>query len=214
MNLESFENVNIEIESGYERFIPQDFKDDPFGYFEREGKNIKSGEVTHAPDGRVKEDPTAVKDLPSWSDGERELGVVGKKVNTAKAEVAKSGNPLYEYNMMRVIRELGLPCPAPIASIQKGENFLFIMEKAPGFRVVGSDIQKLRELGYSETDLEHLKQEAEGKLDALETHFVELGVERHWDLKDMIFDIEHETKSIRGVTPVDWERAKFTKEHF
>src|SRR3989338_7830 len=75
----------IEVENGYEYFIPQEFQENPIEYFEREGKNIKTGEIKFDENRRVLEDPTTVKDLPAWRNNNgKELHVVAKRVNTCK----------------------------------------------------------------------------------------------------------------------------------
>ena len=56
----------IKIEKEFEDFIPEEFLNDPVGYFEKEGQNIKQGEKKFDETGRIREDPTAVKDLPVW----------------------------------------------------------------------------------------------------------------------------------------------------
>ena len=95
--------IKLEIEGGFENFVPQKFKENPIGYFEEFGKNIKSGEIKYKESGEISEDPTAVKDLPVWENesGER-IFSVGKKINTQKSQVAKTANPFHEYEVIKI----------------------------------------------------------------------------------------------------------------
>jgi len=45
IKIESEPRPEITVESDYDVFIPNEFRENPFGYFESEGKNIKSGEI-------------------------------------------------------------------------------------------------------------------------------------------------------------------------
>ncbi len=212
-NIEKKPQAKIEIESDFEELIPEDFKNDPLGYFESRGQNIKSGEIKRDETGRVREDPTAVKELPSWLDSEgNQVQTIGKKVNIKKGKVGESGDPFYEYHIMEIVREAGLPSPRPIAKAEQDGSHLIIMEKAQGIGWHGKDTRHLKENGYTDNDIETLKQQAEEKMTALQKNFEEAGIERGWKLKDMIFDLDVENKTIRSITPVDWERTKINQE--
>ena len=82
------------------------------------------------------------------------------------------------------------------------------MEKIPGVRWSEKDALHLKEWGYSQEDIEHLKAEAEQQMAELKDRFDEAGVMRSWKLKDMVFDVDVEGKRIRKITPTDWERTK------
>jgi SpoVK/Ycf46/Vps4 family AAA+-type ATPase len=86
------------------------------------------------------------------------------------------------------------------------------MEKVQGIGWYEKDALHLKEKGYTDEDIEALKRQAEEQMLALQARFEEAGIERGWKLKDMIFDIDIESKTIRGITPVDWERTKINKE--
>lgn len=213
----SFESSSpiVEIEQGYENFVPQAFRDDPFGYVEREGANVKGGEVKRDESGRVREDPTAVKYLPAWQDREgRELHTVAKFVNAEKAMVGESGNPLYEYNVIRMVRAVGLPASHPIAHAEQGGRYLFIMERVPGYRWSKAAENELRRKGYAPEDIERLKREAAQKMLELKGMYEGAGIQRSWKLADLIFEIDDTTRRITNVTPVDWERTRFEKTFF
>lgn len=213
MNFEEpkFEQVGpkVEVESEYEGFIPDDFKNDPFGYFEREGKNIKPGEVKYDESGRIREDPTAVKELPIWMDDKNnEIRVIGKRVNVEKGEVGKSGDPFYEYRILQIVHELDLPAPHPVAKVESGSQHLIVMGKVAGINWYEKEILRLRERGYSDEDIEGLRRQAEEKMLELKRRFDDVGIIRGWKLKDMVFDIDVDNKVIRGIVPVDWERTR------
>ena len=197
-----------EIESNYRDFVPKEFKGDPFGYFERLGKNIKSGEIKTDEQGRVLEDPTAVKELPVWQNPQgKEISVIAKRVNREKGEVARSQNPLHECEVMRKVKELGLPVADTIGWIREGDSYLILTERIPGTLWRDKDALKLREKGYSKEDIEQLKQQAQQQMEELAEEFKKKGIIRSWKLKDMVFDLDIEGKKIKKITPTDWERT-------
>jgi len=201
--------LEIEVKSGYEDFIPEEFKKNPIGYFETKGINIKTGEIKRDDIGVVKEDPSAVKELPMWVDKNRkELQVIGKRVNIEKGKVGESGNPFYEYKMIETVRSIGLPAPKLIAKAEQQEARLILMEKIIGIGWYEKNALKLKERGYSDEDIEILKQQAEKQMNELKEKFEEAGIIRDWKLKDMIFDIDIENKKIKNITPTDFERTK------
>lgn len=201
--------LNLKIEPGFEYFIPKDFLDNPVEYFEREGKNIKTGEIKCDETGMVREDPTAVKDLPIWRNvkGE-EIEVIGKRINIAKGSVGKSGDPFYEYHILEKIAEIGLLAAKPIAKVEQGGTHIIIMERIPGIRWSEKENLNLREKGYSDNDIVCLEKEAEQKMEELKNQFEKEGIIRTWKLKDMVFEVDVENKKIISITPTDWERTK------
>ena len=48
--------------------VPGAFRESPWKYFQEHGLNIKPGDTEYKEDGRISEDPTAVKCLPVWHD--------------------------------------------------------------------------------------------------------------------------------------------------
>jgi len=171
--------IQLTIEKGFENFVPEDFKTNPTLYFKEKGINIKSGEKKFKEDGTISEDPDAVKEFPLWENNQGEVvSVVGKMVNTVKSHVGKSGNPFYEYEIMELIKEMGLPCANPIAKVEQNGEYLFIMEKVPGLRWVDSDIKFLKDQGLNETDLKSLEQQAWKMTEELGKRFTEMGVIR------------------------------------
>lgn len=205
--------ARVEIESDYEQFIPDEFRDDPVGYFERKGKNVKKGEIKYDETGRIREDPTAVKDLPTWRDREgNELNTVARRVNMKKGEIEKSGDPFYEYKIMELLQELRLPAARPVAKAEQGNGHLIVTERITGIRWSEKDALHLQESGYSDKDIENLKRQAEELMAELQRRFEEAGIMRGWKLKDMVFDIDVEGKKVRQITPTDWERTKIDQQ--
>lgn len=203
----------IELEKDYQDFTPAEFLADPFGYFEKHGVNVKSGKIKHDATGRVREDPTAVKDLPAWQDQKgQSLEVIGKKVNIKKGEIGKSQDPFYEYKMMQLVTELGLPSAKPIARVSQENRHLIIMEKIPGIRWSDKEQLQLEKNGYTTEDISNLKQQAQLLMEKIQNEFTLAGVNRSWKLKDMIFDLDMENKTIKAVTPTDWERTKIDEQ--
>jgi len=215
-NKEEGESPKLErfdIEDEFAEYIPREFIDDPLGYFEERGANIKSGELKVDEEGRVREDPTATKDLPVWENDEgEEIKTVAKRVNVIKSEVGKSGDPFYEYDVMRRVLEMGLPAARPIARVEQGGTHLIVMERVSGFRWDSESENYLRREGYTDEDIENIKRQVEERMLELKSKFEEAGVERKWKVADMIFDIDIPNKKIIKITPVDWERTKFLQQ--
>jgi len=124
---ESAPAPKVEVKSEFAGFVPQEFLDDPAGYFEREGRNIKTGEIKYDESGVVREDPTAVKDLPIWTNANGlEIQTVGRRVNTAKGAVGESGDPFHEYKILERLAQMGLPAAKPIAKAEKKGSATFL----------------------------------------------------------------------------------------
>ncbi|MEK7151565.1 MAG: hypothetical protein AAB784_02545 [Patescibacteria group bacterium] len=210
---ESTPKAKVEIESAFDSYVPEEFRNSPIKYFEEKGQNIKSGEVRHDETGRIREDPTAVKDFPVWKNSEgQELWTVGKRVNNKKAKVGLSGDPFYEYKIMEIAQELGLPAPRPVAKAEEGGSHFIVMERVNGIRWSDRDSLHLNEKGYSAEDIERLKKQAELMTEELGQKFEEAGIIRKWHAKDMIFDLDVEGKIIKAITPTDWERTTIDEE--
>jgi hypothetical protein len=203
----------VEVKPEFAIFVPPEFLDDPIGYFEREGKNIKTGEVKHDETGRIREDPTAVKDFPVWkSDEGAELHTVGKRVNTAKGAVGESGDPFHEYAILEKLFEMGLPAAKPVAKVEENGTHIIVMERIPGTRWSEKDSLGLDREGYSPEDIAALMAEAESEMNKLKARFDEAGVVRSWKLKDMVFQIDVRGKKIISIVPTDWERTRIVEK--
>lgn len=202
-------NPKIEIEAGFNDFIPREFIDDPVGYFEHTGKNIKTGEKKIDETGRVREDPTAVKDLPVWKNNQgQEILTVGRRVNIIKGKVGESGDPFYEYEVLKKLARMKLHVARPVAKIEQAGIYIIITERIPGIRWSERNSLHLKEQGYSDSDIAVLIAEAEQKMSELRTEFEQAGVVRRWKLKDMVFQIDIKNKKIISIVPTDWERTK------
>ena len=202
------QKARVEIEHGYENFIPQDFKLDPIGYFEKEGKNIKQGEAKFDSLGIIREDPTAVKELPEWADLKgNKLKTIGKRINVEKGSVGESGDPFYEYKIMKMVNDLKFPVAKTIAKVQQGDIYMFVMEKIEGVGWYEKETLDLKKNN-------DLKQKAEEIMSELKKQFDEAGIIRNWKLKDMIFNVDIEKKEIKNIVPTDWERTKIDNKKF
>lgn len=199
----------VEVEPGFAGFVPKEFLNDPSGYFEREGKNIKTGEIKYDEAGVIREDPTAVKDLPVWKNTEgTEIETVGRRVNTAKGIVGESGDPFHEYKILERLAQMGLPAAKPVAKAEQAGTHIIVMERIPGIRWSERDSLQLKENGYSDKEIAALMSKAEQKMNELKARFDAAGVIRGWKLKDMVFEIDVQNKKIVSVVPTDWERTK------
>jgi len=216
----SFENPNqlekttfskINFESGSEDAVPEDFKDNPFDYVKSFGVNIKNGERKIDDVGAVREDPNAVKLLPKWQFRESEFIPVAKIINLLKGEVGNSEDPFYEYNIIRHIRSLGLPAPEPILSVEKDGEYMFLTKKVSGINWYERDLLKLDEKGWTEEDIAGFLRQAQIKMEELAKTFEAQGIIRSWKLKDMVFEIDLDKKTIISVVPTDFERTRIKK---
>ncbi|BCX15556.1 MAG: hypothetical protein KatS3mg097_448 [Candidatus Parcubacteria bacterium] len=206
---EVFSKIRIEIDPDFNGFVPDEFMQNPIEYFEKMGRNIKSGEIKRDKFGRIREDPTAVKEFPVWRDAKGdELQTIAKRVNIKKGKIGESGNPFYEYEIMKIVRSISLPAPRPVAKVEQQGVYLIVMEKVPGINWHENNELELKEKGFSDEDIENLKRQAEIMMVELQQRFEEAGIIRGWKLKDMIFDIDFENKKIRKIIPTDWERTK------
>lgn len=207
---ENNEQPGVFIDAEYEKFVPQEFKADPFTYFEDHGVNIKSGEKKVDENGKVREDPTAVKDM-EWTalDGEK-IDVVGKKVNTEKAQIAKTGNPLHEFEVLTRAQEFGLPCAKPIARAEKDNEHLLITERIDGIRLssIAETKRSIAENNLTQDDLDDIISQATAIMEDLERKYRVAGIIRKWNIKDMVLNIDYESKKIKSLIPTDWERTK------
>lgn len=203
------EETRVEILPGYANFVPAAFQASPFEYFDAQGTNIKPGETEYR-EGKVKEDPTAVRDFPIWQNEEGdELRVVAKKINTQKGQLKKGAHPFHEVEVMERVRTLGLPAPAPIAKIQRGEQFLIVMERAKGMTTFDVALEDgFQEWSYDEDDKQTLKRSAEQAMADLQARFEKAGIRRKWKLTDMVFEVDFSQRKVIGITPVDWERTE------
>jgi hypothetical protein len=205
MNSESHKTIHVEIEPGYESFVPDIFVTGPVEYFEDVGRNIKPGEIKRDDEGNVKEDPTNVKELPVWHDANgTELHTVAKRIDPKKGCIAPLTGTFHEYDAMKIVNNAGLPSPKPIVKVEDGKFCLIVMEKIEGISWYDKQALALKQKGYSDEEILNLYHQAEETVDALKKQFEEAGISREWQMKDMIFDIDVDQKKIRGMIPTDW----------
>jgi hypothetical protein len=223
MSFETHPQPAIDVENGYENFVPEAFKADPFDYFERYGINIKPGESKFDEQGVIREDVSAVKYLPVWKDSNGlAIDVVAKRINPEKGRVRKENNPFYEYKIMEILTELGLPTIKPVAKIESNGQFMIVTERAKGFNLfeINKMIPELKAKGYTDDDLAELQKKALQQMDDLRKVFEEAGIYKdnsedhkdHWKIQDMIFDLDIENKQIRSIIPTDWEKTKIDEQ--
>ncbi|MEK7583259.1 MAG: hypothetical protein AAB483_02565 [Patescibacteria group bacterium] len=200
---------------------PDEFLNDPFGYFEREGKNTRPGDKVRYVEGIVARNHRAVRDLPDWKlkDTDIPVRVVGKKVNLQRHQIGETQNPLHEFEIMTHIQEHHLPCARPLARIEKDGQHLLVMERLEGERlfvekegVADEAKQNLIRHGFSLQDIDEIVTQATMEMAELSLKFEEEGIIRPWHLKDMIVKIDFEHKKVISVTPVDWERTLIKKK--
>lgn len=207
--------IQIEIKPEFSLFVPDNFKTAPFEYFEREGKNVKSGEIKYKESGEISEDPTAVKEFPVWRNSQNEeVSVIAKRVNITKSEVRHSGDAFYEYHIMELAHEFNLPCVKPIGKVELDGKFLFLTEKAEGIKGFEKEMSSLKERGYSSDEINSIQEQAQKMTEKLKERYDAVGIMRKWELKDMVFDIDFEMKTIKSVIPTDFEKTKIDQPKF
>lgn len=189
----------IEIKTGYEDFVPTEFKEDPFDYFSQNGQNLKPWT-----------DKIKVKEF-IWTNQQKQQLAVVAKIISWKEEIKNSNDPFYEYNLMEIIRNLHLPTANPLIKVEQNDKYLIVTERIPGinFAEIEQLVPQLKAQGYNETDIEDLKKQILIYIENLKEKFEAAGIYKDpWKLKDMIFDIDIKNKKIKQVIPTDWERTK------
>jgi len=211
--------TRLHVESQYEDFLPEDFRDNPHKYIEEHGENIKSGEIKYHEDGRVREDPTASKFLPEWQNNQGEvIQPVSKKMNLEKvrtrteAEGEKFEDPLLEYKMMSLCQALDLPSAEPMGFVKQGDELYTLMERVRGYTWTRRDKEALGKLGLTTEDQEPIQRQIEEHMSALKEKLEVFGIHRKWKHKDMVFDLDIESKTVTGIVPVDWEGSHLDRE--
>ncbi len=207
MNPETPPKPKIDIEHGYEDFVPEEFRQDPFTYFESEkGENLKPWT----------EQAAKVKEFQWRNQNQETIQVVAKKVSF---KLHQLGDPLHEYKIMEILNQIGLPAAVPVASVEANGNFMIVTERIPG--IIESDFEQLlpelRSRGYTQEDIKRLKRQVEDKMKELKASFESAGIYKdyhkdHWKIKDMVIDLDIENKQIRGIVPTDWEKTQIDTE--
>jgi hypothetical protein len=209
---EAEQGVRVEIEPGYEPFIPELFREQPVEYFESVGQNIKTVDVRWEDDTQPRVSSTAVKELPVWTDEQgKELHAVAKRVDSTKGHPA-SGDTFYEYRVIQTVHEAGLPAPKLIAKAQQQGIGVFVMEKVEGVSWYNKDELNLDRKGYSNDEITELYSQAETMMNEMKAKFDQAGIAREWKLRDMIFNIDHSQKKILSMTPTDWGRTEIDEK--
>ncbi len=212
MSLESFHTLetseqpfNAEFGEEYASLVPPELKQDPLGYFERFGIPMKGGEKKYDKKGSLRDDPSAVRQLPDWKEGDRIVTPVAKKTNRGKSMLKETGEPLYEYNLLLYIQSLGLPAPKPIGFFENEQESIFLMEKANGYTKKELDVV-ISEWGAE--DIQQLKKDTEREMANLQKLFLANNLERSWKLNDMVFQVDVVNRRLTGLIPTDFERTR------
>ncbi|MFA6322868.1 MAG: hypothetical protein WCX71_05375 [Candidatus Buchananbacteria bacterium] len=209
----------LRIESQYDDFLPENFRNNPQKYIEEHGENIKSGEIKYHEDGSVREDPTASKFLPKWQNAQGKIiQSISKKVNLEKVKTKieamgeKFEDPLLEFKMMSLCQILGLPSAEPIGFVEQNNDLYTLMERVKGFAWTKRDKEVLGELALTAEDQEPIQRQIEEQMIVLKEKFEEFGIYRKWKHKDMVFDLDVGNKKVTNIVPVDWERSHLDLE--
>jgi hypothetical protein len=210
-----YQSNNLEFETEYLPCIPDEFRENPLQYFETHGIQIKDGDPKIDDEGKLRDDPTAVKVFPEWTsiDGQA-ITVVGKRVNPEKGELQKSGDPLHEYRIIQRLYHRGLPVARPVAAYSGEKGTVFVTEKIIGLGWNATAKDQLTRSGFTDEEVQSILEQASEQLRQLQQQFEAVGVQRKWELKDMVLDIDMEHKNLRKIVPTDWERTRLDEELF
>jgi hypothetical protein len=194
----------LEVEECLEPFLPPAFVADPMRYFDEQGVRVREGDVTRDEAGRITDDPTAVRDFPVWSNPRGEaIRVVCKRVNRNKSQVRRTGDPFYEYRILQLVRALGFVTARPVGRIAQAATHFIITERSEGLRWV-----QRWDAGLKKIERDRIRAEAEVIMARLQAALTDAGIRRPWNIKDMILQLDADTRAVRAVIPVDWEQAK------
>jgi len=165
------------------------FIKEPIAYFKKYGENIKAGTTIYDENGKIKDDPNAVKNIKT-------LNIVGKHININKGQVLKSGYIFYEAIIISYAQACGLHGPNLIGIARNYDYNLFFTEKINGIR--GNNLE------------EQLLPTAMRLCEELRIQYEKKGLIRKFKMKDMIFDIQN--NQIIKIIPTDFERTKLDEQ--
>lgn len=119
-----------------------------------------------------------------------------KIIETEKSSIGKSGIVFLEPMAMEYSKRMGVPAPTVVGVDRDDTLALFATEKVPG----------QDGLDFIEQNPE-LKEQVELKIEELKNRYLNIGIKRQFDLKDMMIDYKDGNLII---TPLDFERVKYT----
>lgn len=196
-------DVFVEIEPGFEAFVPDVFRQGPVEYFECVGKDIKRKDIGQRE--VPANDAVLVKELPSWEDKNgKTVCAIAKRIDPNRAECGPSKDPFHEYEIIKAVNCIGIPAPKPIAKAKQKGFCLILTEKIPGISWYDKDAFHLKEHGYTDAEIFGLYQQAEKMMYELKDRCDKAGVIREWKMQDMVFDIDIDKRMIHGMVPTDW----------
>lgn len=175
------------------RTLPQEFINNPSTIFYKSGINIKAGIPQFDENGFIKDDPGAVKNIP-------ELDIVGKKINQNKGKIRKTGLIFYEPIIMEYLRCKDLPAPILVGISKNGDEAFFFTNKISGIH--GRNIL--------ETNDCNLITKAGAMCEMLKEQYARFGIERKFEMKDMVFEINN--SELARVIPTDFEKTKINPD--
>lgn len=177
--------------------FPSVFFSHPEVYIREHGELIKGGtEEGTYPDEEIRE--VLLDHAPS---------VIAKKIELRKAREAK-----HEYTILIAAKKKGLPAARPVGFVagkSREDASYLLMEKVAG--ISGRHFEKyLRQLErFSEAEIHTILSTVSAKNEEIAQQYRrELSVDKYWRIKDLMIDFDEGTGEVRGVTPLDWERAK------
>ncbi len=207
--------ASLQIRAEFKQKVPDEFKEDPFGVFERDGESIRPGEIQRDEGGNITDDPTATR-LMDWGykPDNTVYRVVGKMVNTSKTP-GLIANPFHEYEIMELAEEFGLPCARPIAKITKGNQHLIVMEYVEGFNAWTDRLSLLTGAGFTLPQIDQLKTDADFMRQQVADAYEAVGIHNPlyaWKDENWVYQVDFTSKKLTKCIPVDWERAEINPE--
>lgn len=135
---------------------------------------------------------------------------MAKKVNIEKSEVRRSGNPFYEYDLLKKLADANLPAAKPIAKYEENGEYLFVTEKIAGLPANQNTLKKLRDLEWTDVHINQLQNDAEKLMAKMQAQYAKAGFVRAWKIADMVMQVDYANKTLTGIVPTDWEKTKYT----
>lgn len=196
------EKIDLEIETGFENFVPLEFKQDPFGYFERTGKEIR------------KDEKVEVRNMPVWHNEKGEkLKTVAKNIITSSDKKGSAKDSLFEYKIIRLAHSLGLPAPNAVTKAENKDKHLMVVEEPSGFRWKDRE-EFFREYNLNDEEVKDIKKQAGEEIKNLREIFKNAGIAKDWKMEDLVFDVDFNNRKINNVTPLNFEKSKINWDRF
>ena len=188
------DKYDITVNADVQTALPPEFVADPVDYIRKNGKILKQSSKEKYSD----------EEIIQINLGGQEV-IVKRVVGSKKIKVAKT--------------ELAIDLAAQSAGLSGARAFGFLtakdkqqgdyllMDKVDGVPLIHFMLEARNKLGPTEAEAirlvvnEHIKNIAAGYRE-------KLGIDKNWQIKDFMIDFDWDKKTVKSITPLDWERVK------